>query len=232
MTVEQVGTDDQSWVLDAGDGVRTGLSRDRVRIGGGPDDDVVMRDWPEGALELVAMPTGWVGCVGAEGTVSARPVEAGQVVALDSGDRLCFAATSLTLLSLHGERVASTHLHEDEGLPREVTLAFLPTGGRLTLRFLDKTVTLTLSELRASLVAALLTPRAAAPGEPVEDDELLTRIWPGQSKRGRLDLNQLLHRTRRDLTQAGADGPRLLLRAVTGGATTFQLSKNAAVSVS
>ena len=65
------------------------------------------------------------------------------------------------------------------------------------------THTVDLAELRANLVAALLTPpRPYKAGELIPDDVLAPAIWPGQQERGRTDLNLLLHRTRKNLLRA------------------------------
>ena len=94
------------------------------------------------------------------------------------------------------------------------------------------THTVDLAELRANLVAALLTPpRPYKAGELIPDDVLAPAIWPGQQERGRTDLNLLLHRTRKNLLRAGINPSVVLARAKKGGATCFRLSPGAHVVV-
>jgi hypothetical protein len=60
---------------------------------------------------------------------------------------------------------------------------------------------------------------------------VIKSIWAGQPGRGRTDLNVLIHRTRKDLLTAGINPAAVLARARKGGATSFRLAKDAAVSV-
>ncbi len=112
-------------------------------------------------------------------------------------------------------------------LPHAARLTFLPIGGRLELQLAGTWRTLDLSELRFRMVAVLL----GQPWQPeafVADERLLRGIWPRET-RGRVDLNQLLHRTRHAFRRAGLEAGRLIERAPRGGGTRFRLAAGARV---
>ena len=69
-------------------------------------------------------------------------------------------------------------------LPTRAIFEFMPNGGRLELHFITETpVRVELSELRARLVAALLSPPGDwGPGEHVPDENLIPAIWPGSRR--------------------------------------------------
>ena len=62
----------------------------------------------------------------------------------------------------------------------------------------------------------------------IPDEVLLPRIWP-DGRAGRVELNTLVFRVRKDLVRADIDGPALLDRG--DGATRFRLFDGAAVSL-
>ena len=76
----------------------------------------------------------------------------------------------------------------------------------------------------------LMPPSGFDPGDHLPDEVLIPRIWPGED-RGRLDVNQLLYRTRHDLLAVGVDGLQILSRARGGRATAFLLAPGAQVNV-
>jgi hypothetical protein len=117
-------------------------------------------------------------------------------------------------------------------LPCYAELAFLPTGGKLTLQVGSETMQLSLSELRARLVAILLGPPSGhTPGDYIPDEVILPAVWPRQPEKTHTDLNLLLHRVRRSLLKAGANPTRVLERAPQGGALRFCLARDAEVKV-
>ncbi len=219
-----------AWVAVLPTGERVGLGRREVSLGGGPEDDVAIRGWPAGAARLHRPPGGALLLEPlAPLVVDDRPGEVGALEALRSGSRLGIAGAAVTLLALDDGRAATTILAGEAHLPLRVGFAFTPTGGALTLGFAGgATRVVDLPELRARLVAALL----ARPGEEVEDEDLLAAVWPGSPDRGRLDLNQLVHRARRDLLAAGVDPTDLLVRVRRGGAACFRVAPGAVVTVS
>lgn len=115
--------------------------------------------------------------------------------------------------------------------PRQVRLAFLARGGRLTFDWHGCSRDVYLPERRCDLIAALLRPPAPfTAGDFVPDEVLLPRVWPGKVM-SRVDLNTVLHRARQDLSRAVADGGALLARAEGGNATRFVLAEDADITI-
>ena len=84
---------------------------------------------------------------------------------------------------------------------------------------------------RCDLAACLLQPPAPyAPGDPIPDEVLTPRVWPGGTPT-RSAVGVLLHRLRNDLVEAGLDGTALVERAEGGGATRFAVPAGASVTV-
>lgn len=218
-----------AWVAALPTGERVGLGRREASLGGGPDDDVAIPRWPPGAARLHRPPGGSLLLEAyAALALDDRPCEPGALEALRSGSRVACGGVAITLLALDDGRAATTVLAGEAHLPVRVGFAFTPTGGALTLAFAGGVARVVdLPELRARLVAALL----ARPGEEVEDEDLLAAVWPGSPDRGRLDLNQLVHRARRDLLAAGVDPTDLLVRVRRGGAACLRVAPGAVVTV-
>ena len=102
----------------------------------------------------------------------------------------------------------------------EVRLEFLPRGGRLCLRSPQSETLVYLPDKRCDLMALLLSPpEPSRPGDFVEDEVLLTRIW-GKEPKARTDVNVLVHRLRKDLERGGLDAS-WVERQKGGGATRF-----------
>jgi hypothetical protein len=218
-----------AWVAALPSGERVGLGRREVSLGGGPDDDLSVRGWSPGAARLHRTAGGALLLEAlAPLAVDGRACEEGALEEIHSGARIALEGAVVTLLALDDGRPATTLLAGEAHLPLRVAFAFTPTGGVLTLSFARGAPrAVDLPELRARLVAALL----AAPGEEVEDEDLLAAVWPGSPHRGRLDLNQLVHRARRDLLAAGVDPTDLLVRVRRGGAACFRVAPGASVTV-
>lgn len=200
-------------------GVRGGLSF------GGRDDDVFVPGWADGALKLEEVQGGLVLEVGTEITLGGERLEPGWVEVVEVGDVLGVVEDQVEIDLADAETEVTI---QRAVLPIEVRFEFRPTGGLLELSFADqRTASVELPELRARLVAVLL----GSPGEFVEDDELLRRIWPGRSDRGRTDLNTLVHRARKDLLRSGVNPGPLLVRARGGGGAAFHVSRGAKVEI-
>lgn len=220
-----------TWVAVLPSGDRVGLGRRELSLGSGPEDDVGIPGWPAAAVRLHRPGSGallvearlplWLG---------ERACEAGGIESVPPGTRLRVGTVEVTLLALDDGRAATTLLAQEGHLPTRVTFAFTPTGGQLALSFAGdpRTAMVELPELRARLLAVLLR----TPGAEVEDEDLLTAVWPGSADRGRLDLNQLVHRARKDLVAAGVDPTEILIRVRRGGAACFRMATGATVTVS
>jgi hypothetical protein len=112
-----------------------------------------------------------------------------------------------------------------------IRLQFLPRGGRLFVTMRGDETIVYLPGRRCDLVACLLQPPGPyVPGDAIPDDTLIPRVWPGGTQT-RSAVGVLLHRLRRDLTEAGLDGVSLVERAEGGGATRFVLPTSASVVV-
>ncbi|MEQ1505605.1 MAG: helix-turn-helix domain-containing protein [Myxococcota bacterium] len=145
--------------------------------------------------------------LGRDGAIDGRPAAAGTAIPVRPGSRIEVAGFQLLVVAGPG----------DAPLPVALTL----TADRLVAALADGgTIEVRLSELRSRLLRALV---AAGPGVPVDDEALIEAVWPDAHVRTRLDVNQLVHRTRRHLDRAGLAGARMLLRNPAGGSTTLQL---------
>ena len=85
-----------------------------------------------------------------------------------------------------------------------------------------------MSDLRVRLLGTLL---GAGPGVEVPDEKLIAAIWGRGAVRTRLDLNQLVHRTRRSISRVGMDGSAMLVRHPAGGGTAIHLAPGATIAV-
>jgi hypothetical protein len=226
------GWSDHAWVIEHPDGGRYGLRQLPFQLGGSPDDHLVVEGWPAGAVRFDVAQGALAVELEAEATLSGELLPAGAVEALESGDTVTIGGRSVRVLSSAGSG-EDTVLAPQAQLPTRARFQFLPNGGRLEVGFADGTShTVDLAELRANLVAALLTPpKPYKAGELIPDDVLAPAIWPGQQERGRTDLNLLLHRTRKNLLRVGINPSIVLARAKKGGATCFRLAPGAHVIV-
>jgi hypothetical protein len=201
-------------------------------IGGGVDDDLQLEALPAGAVVLEPH-EGFLSVeASVEGIrVAGREVQPGELGSLRDGSTIKTGDITLRVVAVGGESTAATRQAFDvpEG-PIEVRLVKLPRGGRLHLGFEERDADVYVAERRCALLLALLQPEGKRAGEFIEDPEVLAHVWPGES-RTRTHLNTLIHRTRRDLIDAGLDGPALVERAEGGGATRFAVSELARIHV-
>lgn len=223
-----------SWVVTDPDGHRYALRRLPFSIGGGPRDHLQIRGWPPQAVELHAAGGAVVSEARVAATLGGQPIPAGAVETVHDGDVLEIAGRRIELTSAHGLGRAVTVLVPEQGGAHQVLFSFLPAGGQLELRFRDEDVprVVVLAELRARLLAALLSPpKGYAAGELIPDDLLIPAIWSARADRSRTDLNVLIFRTRKSLVKAGLNPERVLERARTGGGTRFLLAPGATVHI-
>jgi hypothetical protein len=227
------GWSDHAWVVEHPDGARYGLRQLPFTIGGSPDDHLQVEGWPSGAICFDVAQGALAVELEAEADLSGEVQPAGAVEALESGDTVTIDGQAVRVLSSAAGSGEETVLAPQALLPTRARFQFQPNGGRLEVGFADgSTHTVELAELRANLVAALLTPpKPYKAGELIPDETLAPTIWPGQQERGRTDLNLLLHRTRKNLLRAGINPSVVLARAKKGGATCFRLAPGAQVIV-
>ena len=134
-----------------------------------------------------------------------------------------------SLVGQDGERV--TVVPERAQRIVALTLSFLPTGGRLVVKFNDDETQVYMPERRFALIATLLSPVGLDPGDYIEDEVVCSRVWPRNPNKGREHVNVLLKRAREDLVKAGLNGFKLLERARGGGATRFALPNGCEVEI-
>lgn len=222
----------QSWHLSTpwGDGLTLrGLP---YRVGGGSDDDLILPGWPPSALVLRAAQGSLALELGVAATLDDEPASADTIEVVQ--DRMTVEIGGVRLEIAPNELAGcnTTRGPPRPVLPTHVTFEFLPQGGNLLLRFAQSPlVRIELAELRARLIAALLQPRPPwRVGDYLPDEVLIPAIWAG-AERDRADLNLLIHRTRKDLLNAGLNPSVVLSRAKKGRATCFQIAAGAEVVV-
>ncbi len=222
------------WVLHLPGGGFFGLPSGAFRVGGHPDHDLVLDGWPReafvlrttsGRLHMLAKTTLHV---------DGREVREGELLALSAGSQIAFGEQILRIV-VGGEfgdgSTAVTDGREPSPSPELVRLEFLPRGGRLRFRRMGREHSVYLPGQRCDLMAVLLhPPQPLRPGELIEDEVVLARVWPTES-RGRADLNTLIYRLRKDLVAAGIDATELIQRASGGGATRVALAPSTKVEV-
>jgi hypothetical protein len=194
-------------------------------IGGDPNDNLFLSDWPPRACALHA----------ASGQLIVERDDLCELIgarlhdgfeAVSNGALLRRGATEIRFV----EATAAGLTADEPMAPVGVVLEFVPNGALLHIKLKDDH-TVFLAQKRGDLVAALLNggPGARA-GEWMGDETLMARVW-GHQGASRTQLNVLVHRVRQSLTEAGLSGPALLQRAPGGGATRFLVASNASVSV-
>lgn len=202
-------------------------------IGGEAAADLRIPGWPEAALRFTVVQRGLVLEIGQPGWLGGELLEAGAVLAPTDRDRLRFGSTEIELAMAPDERWDETVVSTGDGAS-SIRFSFLPNGGRLEVAFRDaaEPFVAELPELRARLFAALLTPRGGfSPGDEMPDEVVMEAVWPRGRDRDRTDLNQLVHRARRDLLRAGVNPERLLYRPRRGGAVRILLAAQATIRV-
>ncbi len=220
---------DVLWGVERTPGALFRLGHSPFRVGGASDDHLIVVGWPPTLLVLHLVGNGLVLEAVGEGVIAGAGLAPGDCVHLLSGARITYGAQSLRVVALPRDPTRATDLSGKATAPRAAELKFLPRGGRLTLRYGARDLSVYLPDRRCDLVASLLQPPPPfAPGEFVPDATLLERIWP-QLPQGRVELNTLVFRTRKDLIKAGIDGASVLERA--GGGVRFCLAPNAEVAV-
>ncbi len=218
----------RQWLVSCG-GAAFGVGPGGLSVGGRADD-VCLEGLPAGAARFDTAAGELLVEVAIPATLDGEPLEPGELVAVDGGQVLALGGRALTV---HGQRRGSTATSEPGPQPpRAARLRFEPVGGVLELQLHGRRAEVSLSELRANLVAALLAPpEGYLPGEFVPDELLLPMLWPREPGRDRTDINQLVHRVRRSLLAAGVHPGAVIERARAGNGTRMVLAPGAAVDV-
>jgi len=217
------------WGVERSPGALFRISQSPFRVGGAADAHLIIMGWPPTVLFLHRVGNGLSLEAAREGVHSGEDLAPGECIHLATGARIAYGSQSLRVVALPRDPTKVTATSTRDDLPTEAELRFLPRGGRLTLRFGPREFSVYLADRRCDLVACLLQPPAPlAPGDVVPDEALIDRIWP-QREQGRVELNTLIFRTRKDLIKAEIDGAALIERA--GGGVRLRLAPGAAVDV-
>jgi hypothetical protein len=216
-------------------GERYGVQTPTFSAGGGADDDVRVPGWPPDALRFLVAQGALAVVLAHPCEVNGEPREAGEVLPTAPGDAFVLSGREVRLLADDGEPGGPTVAgNVSEMGATAARLEFMPNGGRLELHFEEGSGprVVELPELRARLIAVLLASGGGfAPGDDVPDEVVLAGVWPRTNARDRGDLNQLVHRTRRDLLGAGINPERVLYRPRRGGSLRLLLAPGAVVRV-
>jgi hypothetical protein len=223
------------WVLERPSGGFFGVPSGPFVIGGHGADDLQLSGWPEHALTLHLTQRRMHLLAGTTLEVDGLVVSEGALVPLSAGSRIAYAGQILRVITgkdvWHGSTVASTSPDDDGAVPERVRLEFLPRGCRLRMHAGGAERSVYLPGQRSELMAILLKPPAPYEvGQTLEDDFLITRLWPKQT-RSRLDLNTLIYRLRKDLVRAGIDASGFVVRAEGGGGTRVGLASGAQIEI-
>jgi hypothetical protein len=204
----------------------------RFVVGTSPSAQIVKVRWPEEALVLrCAQRELYVEAAEPGATVNGRTLAAGEQAMIGAGDEVGYL-DEVFRVELAEDGDASTNIHGTSPQASEVTLQPLPRGGRVTFVFPDGERAVYLPGRRFKLIRSLVAPPAPhEPGSYVPDHELVPLVWDDDDQvGGRLDINVLLTRCRRDLVSAGIAASALLERAPGGGATRVVLAPGARVT--
>lgn len=218
------------WGVEPGAGALYRITESPFTVGGDERDDLHVPSWPPATLTLTVVQRALVMETGPAGVDCDGPLQAAAVVPVRTGARVRFMERELRLVSVSVGDEAATAPESGPALPRLARLEFLPRGGRLTVGYAGWERTLWLADRRCDLVATLLFPPAPyAAGDLIPDEALIPRVWPGGRQGGRVELNTLVFRTRKDLVRADVDGAALLDRY--DGGVRFRLADGADVAM-
>jgi hypothetical protein len=217
------------WFIERDPGVLLAVGGERLTVGSGPDDRLVIPSWEPAAVALEVVGDRLTLEVNADGVIADGPTQPGDLVTLHSGATVSARGVSFRALSLPSDPSKPTTRPMFDELPTAVTLTFLPRGGNLSVTVGARTRRVYLADKRCDLVASLLQPIAPyAVGDLIPDAALSVRLW-GVSRGGRTDINTLVWRVRKDLAAAGMEDVPLIER--TRGGVRLRVADGARVGV-
>lgn len=230
---EAAPPDAPAWVLERPGGGLFGVTYGPFVVGGHAGDDLLVDGWPPHALALHPTQGRLHLTAQVEVLVDGQAIGPGALLAVTAGSVIAHAGQRLRVVAL-GQLDQDTILSGDgapEAPPQRIELEFLPRGGRLRVRTPSGERAVYLPGQRCDLMALLLNPpEQRRVGELLDDDYLIERLWPNQS-RTRADLNTLVYRLRKDLVRAGLDATAFLVRAPGGGGTRLDVADDVAIAV-
>lgn len=201
-------------------------------LGGGDNDDLIIKRWPAGALRLhVAQRELFVEVAGGKAMRNGveLPTEALEPLSID--DELVYRKEQFFVRSSGAQRDATTLVSALHDLPTRIAIEMLPRGGRVVFSVGDGERPVYLADRQLDLVIALLRPpEPLRAGDYISDDVLTKIVWPRSPGVSRTEINVLISRCRKSLMDAGLAGPRLVVRAPGGGGTRLAIAAGAEVS--
>lgn len=216
--------------LERARGGSFGIVHSPFVLGGGETDDLIIKRWPPAALRLhVAQHELFVEVTNGKATRNGieLPTDALEPLALD--DELSYRKETFYVRA-GTQRDATTLVSALHDLPTRVAIEMLPRGGRAVFTIGEGERAVYLADRQLDLVIALLRPPDPFhAGEFVPDDVIRGIVWPRNPAVSRPEINMLISRCRRTLTEAGLAGPRLLVRAPGGGGTQLAIAAGAQV---
>jgi hypothetical protein len=200
------------WFIECDAGVLVAVGADRVSVGSGVEDRLVIREWEPGALALEVVGGRLMLEVNVAGVVADGPRAVGDLVTLRAGSEVSSRGASFRVISLPADLSKPTTRPLVDELATGLSLTFLPRGGNLTVSVGARTRKVYLADRRCELIASLMQPpQPYGVGELIPDEVIIAKLW-GESRGGRTDLNTLVWRLRKDLAEAGLEDVTLFAR--------------------
>lgn len=200
------------WFVEQEPGALVRIGAELTAVGGGPEDRLSIAAWEPFVMALHLVGERLVLEARTAGIRVGRVLDVGDLLTLQSGDRVEHRGASFRAIALPADPSKPTGVPVFDEPPSAVTLTLLPRGGRLTVVTGTRVCSAWLSERRCELLALLVRPPSPfAPGEMIPDAEIADRLWPGADS-GRLEINTLVCRVRKDLEHARIDSVVLIER--------------------
>jgi len=218
------------YVLERERGGNFGISHTPFVIGGGGDDDLIVKRWPPALIQLhVAQGELFAELASGKAERNGVAIAPGVLEPLVPGDRLGCRGETFAIAAADPSITTGAAARAD--VPRRVEIELLPRGGRVVFSLASGERAVYLADRRFDLMMALLQPPAGRAGEFVADDAVRAIVWPRKPSVSRPEINMLISRCRRDLVEAGLAGPRLVERAPGGGGTRIVVAPGAEIVV-
>lgn len=207
-------------------------SKSSFTVGGDPLNDLVVPGWPAGAVRFAVRQGALLANFATAARVGRTEVAPGVMTAIEPGQSITINATAVSVFrEVHGE-TSATVAWLREPPPTRIELDTMRSGARLTLKYPDLTLVLSVPELAARLLLVLLRPPPGfQPGDLIPDNLVMDQVWPHSPRRDAAHLERLLARVRQELSDRGVNPLRLLGRQPSAGALRVILGRDTEVAV-
>ncbi|MEO1271699.1 MAG: FHA domain-containing protein [Myxococcota bacterium] len=230
VVLEGAGVPLRPWAIEVEGGPLISVGATPLVVGGAHDDRFHVTDLPPRSATFHTASGALFVVLGRPASLDGVPVSTGDVEALLPDMRMTLGRHTFIARTENSATMATTS-HVSTAATR-FRFTFQPVGGVLEVEQNNASVHVELSELRARLVAVVLSPPGEyVVGEYVADEVILSAVWPGDTSKDRLDINTLVHRVRKSLLKAGLNPVELLQRHKGGGGVRFCVPDGATVSV-